>query len=133
MGESPSVPQPAILGRNGSYVAFRKLHQRVAEFRRYVKANSASCEREELLAAKMMGRWRSGTPLALCPRHDDLEIGTDPRRNNVFLFGDDPIGYKTPAGSHIRRMNPRDSRVARTSRLGLKQAEYRIALQAIAF
>ena len=117
MGEAPSVPQPAILGRNGSYVAFRKLRQRVAEFRRYVKANSASCEGEELLAAKMMGRWRSGTPLALCPRHDDLEIGTDPRRNNVFLFGDDPIGYKTPAGSHIRRMNPRDSRVAGVVRI----------------
>ncbi len=35
MSESPQTPQPGILGLNGSYVAFRKLHQRVAEFRRY--------------------------------------------------------------------------------------------------
>ena len=39
--DSPSIPQPEILGRNGSYVAFRKLHQRVAAFRRYLKENSS--------------------------------------------------------------------------------------------
>ena len=38
-------------------------------------------------------------------------LGADPERNNNFLFkADDPIGYKTPLGSHIRRMNPRDAR-----------------------
>src|SRR5436190_2078489 len=31
---------PEVLGRNGTYIVFRKLHQRVAEFRRYLKANS---------------------------------------------------------------------------------------------
>ena len=90
---------PGILGRNGTYVVFRKLHQRVAAFREYLKANSRGAEDEELLAAKMMGRWRSGAPLALCPFHDDPELGADPRRNNDFLYpGDDPNGYKTPAG-----------------------------------
>ena len=54
--------QPEVLGRNGTYVVFRKLHQRVAAFRRYLKANSTSPEEEELLAAKLMGRWRSGAP-----------------------------------------------------------------------
>src|SRR5438034_1164947 len=84
---------PEILGRNGTYVAFRKLHQRVAAFRRYLKANSASSEEEELLAAKMMGRWRSGAPLALCPAHDDPALGGDLRRNNDFLYeADDPAG-----------------------------------------
>jgi Dyp-type peroxidase family len=118
MGEAPSIPQPEILGRNGSYVVFRKLHQRVAAFRRYLKAKSSSPEEEELLAAKMMGRWRSGAPLALCPLHDNAELGADPRRNNAFLFkGDDAIGYKTPAGSHIRRLNPRDSDVAGVVRI----------------
>ena len=54
-------------------------------------------EAEELLAAKMMGRWRSGAPLALCPMHDDPALGADAGRNNAFLFKqDDPIGYKTP-------------------------------------
>lgn len=118
MGDSPSTPQPEILGRNGSYVAFRKLHQRVAAFRQYLKTNCSSTEAEELLAAKMMGRWRSGAPLALCPVRDDPELGTDSRRRNDFLFKeDDPIGYRTPCGSHIRRMNPRDADVAGVVRI----------------
>ena len=118
MGDVPSIPKPDVLGRNGSYVVFRKLHQRVAAFRQYLKANSYGSEGEELLAAKMMGRWRSGAPLALCPLHDDLELGADPRRNNAFLFKeDDTIGYHTPCGSHIRRMNPRDANVAGVVRI----------------
>jgi deferrochelatase/peroxidase EfeB len=60
----------------------------------------------------MMGRWRSGAPLALCPLHDDPGLGADPHRNNDFLYeADDAIGYKTPQGSHIRRVNPRDAGV----------------------
>jgi Dyp-type peroxidase family len=118
MGETPPIPQPPVLGRNGSYVVFRKLHQRVAAFRRYLNENSTSPEAEELLAAKMMGRWRSGAPLALCPLHDNPELGADPTRNNVFLFKqNDSIGYSTPAGSHIRRMNPRDADIAGVARI----------------
>ncbi len=118
MSDAPQIPQPDILGRNGSYVVFRKLHQRVAEFRRYLKANAIAAEEEELIAAKMMGRWRSGAPLALCPMHDDPTLGADAQRNNAFLFSeDDAIGYKTPCGSHIRRMNPRDSNVAGVVRI----------------
>ena len=110
--------EPELLGRNGTYVVFRKLHQRVADFRRYLNASSKGPQEEELLAAKMMGRWRSGAPLSLCPFHDDPEIGADPRRNNDFLFeADDPAGLKTPGGSHIRRTNPRDAAVAGVVRI----------------
>jgi Dyp-type peroxidase family len=109
---------PEVLGRNGTYVVFRKLHQRVAEFRRFLKAHSDSLEGEELMAAKMMGRWRSGAPLALCPLHDDAALGADPHRNNDFLFqADDPAGFKTPCGSHIRRTNPRDAQIAGMARI----------------
>jgi Dyp-type peroxidase family len=109
---------PELLGRNGTYVVFRKLQQRVAEFRRYLKEQSTNLADEELLAAKMMGRWRSGAPLALCPLHDDPVLGADPRRNNDFLFqDDDPSGMKTPAGSHIRRSNPRDASIAGFARI----------------
>jgi len=109
---------PEVLGRNGTYIVFRKLHQRVAEFRRYLKANSKGPEDEELMAAKMMGRWRSGAPLALCPFHDDPALGADPHRNNDFLFrDDDPDGLKTPCGSHIRRTNPRDAKIAGMARI----------------
>jgi Dyp-type peroxidase family len=118
MSDLPSMPQPEILGRNGTYVVFRKLHQRVAAFRQYLKANAKSREEEELVAAKMMGRWRSGAPLSRCPLHDDPELGADPRRNNAFLYGeDDPTGYKTPIGSHVRRTNPRDASVGGVVRL----------------
>ena len=116
-GLSPA-PEPAALGRNGTYVVFRKLRQRVAEFRRYLRVNATDSTDEELLAAKMMGRWRSGAPLALCPLHDDPELGADNRRNNAFLYReDDAIGYKTPPGSHARRCNPRDAAVAGVVRL----------------
>ncbi|GAB3966420.1 Dyp-type peroxidase [Actinoallomurus acanthiterrae] len=112
------TPQPEILGRNGTYAAFRKLHQRVAAFRRYLKDNATGPEDEELLAAKIMGRWRSGAPLALCPTRDDSHLGADPHRNNAFLYErHDPAGFITPCGCHIRRGNPRDAAVAGEPRL----------------
>ncbi|GAA2299199.1 peroxidase [Nonomuraea roseoviolacea subsp. roseoviolacea] len=112
------TPQPDVLGRNGTYVVFRKLHQRVALFRRYLRDNSTGPEDEELLAAKIMGRWRSGAPLALSPLHDDPGLGADRTRNNAFLFErDDPTGFTTPGGCHIRRGNPRDAAVAGVPRL----------------
>lgn len=108
-GALPAMPEPDVLGRNGTYVAIRKLHQRVAAFRQFLKASSTNLEEEEMLAAKMMGRWRSGAPLALCPVRDDPALGADPGRNNDFLFrADDPKGLQTPPGCHIRRVNPRD-------------------------
>ncbi|MEV5541869.1 Dyp-type peroxidase [Saccharopolyspora shandongensis] len=112
------TPQPDVLGRNGSYAVFRKLHQLVAAFRRYLRENSSSREDEELLAAKIMGRWRSGAPLALSPRQDDPALGSDAHRRNTFLYErDDPLGFTTPGGCHIRRTNPRDASVAGEVRL----------------
>jgi Dyp-type peroxidase family len=112
------TPQPAVLGRNGSYAVFRKLHQDVAAFRRYLRDNSGGPEDEELIAAKIMGRWRSGAPLALAPQHDDPALGSDPDRRNTFLYEqDDPMGFATPGGCHIRRANPRDASVAGEVRL----------------
>jgi deferrochelatase/peroxidase EfeB len=72
------VPTPEVLGRNGTYLAFRKLHTRVAAYRQYLRAKAASREEEGLLGAKMVGRWPSGAPLALCPGQDDLDLGADP-------------------------------------------------------
>lgn len=117
-GRFPPVPQPDVLGRNGTYVVFRKLYQDVAAFRRYLRDNASSREDAELVAAKMMGRWRSGAPLALCPMHDDPALGEDVGRRNAYLFkADDALGYKTPPGSHVRRCNPRDADVAGVVRL----------------
>jgi len=66
----------------------------------------------ELLAAKLVGRWRSGAPLTLAPTHDDPTLGADPLRNNDVTYAADPNGHDVPLGSHMRRMNPRDTKMA---------------------
>ncbi|KRE99063.1 peroxidase [Nocardioides sp. Soil777] len=108
-GELPPMPSPDVLGRNGTYVVFRKLHTKVAAYRSYLRARAATRAEEDLLGAKMVGRWQSGAPLAVSPDADDPELGGDPRRNNDFGFGDDPRGFKCPVGAHARRANPRDA------------------------
>jgi Dyp-type peroxidase family len=101
-------PQPEDLGRNGSYLALRKLRQDVIGFREQLAQHAVLTGlAEEVIAAKMVGRWKDGTPLVLSPDHPDPEIVADPDRVNVFDFADDPHGYKCPVGAHIRRMNPR--------------------------
>jgi Dyp-type peroxidase family len=116
-GDLPPIPQPEVLGRNGTYVAFRKLHPRVAAFRRYIRDTAANPAEQTWLAAKFVGRWPSGAPLALAPDKDDPELGADPARNNAFLYGDDPRGLKCPVGSHVRRMNARDAVITGQVRL----------------
>ena len=108
-GELPPMPTPEVLGRNGTYVVFRKLHTKVAAYRSYLRERAATRAEEDLLGAKMVGRWQSGAPLAVSPDTDDPELGSDPGRNNDFLFGDDPRGFKCPVGAHARRANPRDA------------------------
>ncbi len=108
-GSLAPMPTPNVLGRNGTYLVFRKLHTRVAAYRRYLRSKAASREDEALLGAKMVGRWQSGAPLALSPQRDDPELGGDPERNNDFTYSDDPHGFKCPAGAHARRANPRDA------------------------
>jgi Dyp-type peroxidase family len=117
-GNLPPMPQPEILGRNGTYLALRKLETDVAGWRRFLRVHAASPEEEELLGAKMVGRWPSGAPLALAPERDDPELAADPRRVNTFLYRDDDArGFKCPAGAHIRRANPRDAEIIGVTRL----------------
>lgn len=110
-GEIVPLPKPAALTKNGSFLAYRKMQEHVGAFRDYLKANGKTIEEQELIAAKMMGRWRkTGAPLVLSPDKDDPELGWDDQRNNNFDFGKmDPHGYGCPVGAHIRRMNLRDS------------------------
>jgi Dyp-type peroxidase family len=107
------MPQPDILGRNGTYVGLRKYQSRVGAFNRFLQANGTTEEERELLAAKLVGRWRSGAPLTLAPDVDNPALGSDPQRNNDFNYANDPRGRQVPLGSHIRRMNPRDTELAR--------------------
>jgi Dyp-type peroxidase family len=104
-------PQPEVLGRNGTYVGLRKYQSRVGAFNRFLQANAQTHEERELLAAKLVGRWRSGAPLTLAPDRDDPALGADPQRNNDFTYAADPKGEQVPLGAHMRRVNPRDTQM----------------------
>jgi len=111
-GMPTRLPEPAVLSRNGSYMAYRRLEEHVGAFRDFLREHGKTVEEQELVAAKLMGRWRSGAPLTLAPERDDPTLGADPQRNNDFTYAKtDPHGYAVPLGSHMRRMNPRDTAV----------------------
>ena len=108
-GLLPPVSGPGELrdfGRNGTFLVARQLSQDVAEFRRFtaeaagVAPSQYGTRAAEAVAARVVGRWRSGTPLV------DTVPPDDP---NAFSFGSDPHGFGCPIGAHIRRANPRDS------------------------
>jgi Dyp-type peroxidase family len=106
-GPPPHMGAPWL--RNGSYMAFRRLEQKVPEFRKFVAERAARLGMEpELLGARLVGRWKSGAPLELSPLRDDWVLGNDPRRNNDFDYGDDPFQRRCPYAAHIRKVYPRD-------------------------
>ena len=114
---SPGVANTS-LGRSGSFAAFRILKQDVAGFEGYLQAASVKVGlTADQLTAKLMGRWRTGVPLALSPK-GTCPVPSD--RLNMFLYKSaapgqaepDPMGVACPIGAHIRRGNPRDETVA---------------------
>ena len=104
----PARPVPDQLATNGSYLVYRKLRQDVAAFRRTLAAavrpppgRRGAGSRRRSSGAGATARRR---PLARPPRP---RIVADPARNNAFSYLDDQDGMRCPAGSHIRRANPR--------------------------
>ena len=111
-GPPVGLPQPETLSRNGTYMAYRRLQEHVGGFREFLRQHGNTAAEQEWVAAKLMGRWRSGAPLVLAPEKDDPALAADPQRNNNFNYSKmDPFGYAIPLGAHIRRMNPRDTAV----------------------
>ena len=121
-GFSFPVPEPGALGRNGSYGAFRILEQDVHGFERFLSEQSERTGLDrELLAAKIVGRWRNGVPLAMSPDTSSPDPPIPQDRLNFFDYVKtdataqdlaDPRGLRCPVGSHIRRTNPRSQPVA---------------------
>jgi Dyp-type peroxidase family len=111
--EIPSSPNPALtqdLFRDGCYMGFRWMSQDVPGFERYLDANAnlvgqsrTPNEARELLAAKLMGRWRDGTPLALSPDRSDATLAYE-----AFSYATDVNGIRCPFSAHIRVTNSRD-------------------------
>jgi Dyp-type peroxidase family len=100
------------LARNGSYIVFRQLSQDVRGFWRFLDNatrsadGSSDAQARTYLAAKMVGRWKSGAPLTLAPDADDPALAT---ANDFSYQYADEFGLKCPIGSHVRRAHPRDS------------------------
>jgi hypothetical protein len=75
------MPHPDVLDRNGTFVGVPKYQSRVGTFNRFLHEHARTEHERELLAAKLVSRWRSGDPLTLAP-HDDPALGADAPRNN---------------------------------------------------
>ena len=109
---APRVGPAAELVRGGTYAAFRWIYQDVAAFTALLRTEGPRlfpqlhrADAEERLAAKLMGRWRDGTPLVLSPDRPDPALS----RADDFGYGtQDPRGAACPFSAHIRVVNPRD-------------------------
>jgi Dyp-type peroxidase family len=119
--DGTQTPEPFELRLNGTFMVFRKLYQDVAAFRRYLataaKALYGSDDQyhQDLVSAKIMGRWPSGCPLDLSPDKDDSAIAADPHRRNNFTYAGDDQGLRCPLGAHLRRSNPRATPLKRAT------------------
>jgi deferrochelatase/peroxidase EfeB len=109
---SPQKPGPwQDFARDGSYVGLSWVYQDVAGFNKFLGASAPQVAgdvgadlAEEWVAAKLMGRWRHGSPLSKYPDAPPPA----PELNNEFGYEDDPLGERTPLGAHIRLVNCRD-------------------------
>ena len=122
---------PSEFSRNGTFMAYRKLHQNVNAFHQYIDAKASLYanihaispdEANETLRAKMAGRWSDGIPLMQAATYAEWQaertkIETMPAEKKAayldqiqrnFSYSSDPDGSRCPFSSHLRRSNPRD-------------------------
>jgi deferrochelatase/peroxidase EfeB len=117
-----SIPTPEELGRNGSFMVLRILEQNCAAFDALLAESGGKYGISgELMAAKIAGRWRNGTPLSVSPDSDSPTTPLDVSELNLYDYAptdanpsayNDRKGYRCPIGSHMRRANPRGATIA---------------------
>jgi Dyp-type peroxidase family len=112
----PNVKGMPSFGQNGTYLVFRQIEQDVAKFWNCLRditqrADGANDDDAlEYLAAKIVGRWKNGAPLAKYPHGVPQEDRAKINSENDFEYDEqDKKGFGCPIGAHIRRANPRDS------------------------
>ena len=134
--ELPAAPIPWPLSDNGTFLVYRKLHENVGSFDRYLEAASSEYpDGKEALAAKLAGRWRNGAPVttfrseseatefatrwenarlavahAKTPAEREAAKASFAELNVKFVafdYRDDAVGGGCPLGAHARRMHPR--------------------------
>jgi Dyp-type peroxidase family len=133
--EIAGAAMPLDFSRNGTFMAYRKLHQNVDAFRKFMTETAARfgtvfginnpVDAENAQKAKIAGRWPDGVPLALAPtiadwdafnkNHPDVSPAVDPRGYEArvqamidFTYKEDAQGLHCPIASHMRRVNTRD-------------------------
>jgi deferrochelatase/peroxidase EfeB len=132
--EIPGAAMPIEFSRNGTFMAYRKLHENVSAFETYMREAGAlyakkfgvpQIEAEETVKAKMVGRWSDGVPLMAAPTYQDWQAFNaelaaahaaedKPKLAQIalkftdFKYRPDPVGATCPVTSHLRRANPRD-------------------------
>ncbi len=134
--EISGAAMPLDFTRNGTFMAYRKLHQNVAAFKSTIEGAATAYmavagigERDEAIAtlkAKIVGRWSDGVPLMAAPTYAEWQAfgirlaaaGQKGREVELakiraeladFKYRSDPSGAKCPLTSHIRRINTRDA------------------------
>ncbi|KAF8725009.1 hypothetical protein RHS02_08443, partial [Rhizoctonia solani] len=135
-GDPVSKWDRASWTKGGTMMVFRKLEQSVLEFEKYCRDNGPRWKEfvpggergalkmgfdgqdgEELFAARFVGRWKSGAPLALCPFKDNPALAADPKQNNDFdytvtgvrgISSREPSDYYCPFTAHARKTVPRN-------------------------
>ncbi|MGI2034445.1 Dyp-type peroxidase [Rhizobium panacihumi] len=132
--EVPGAAMPIEFSRNGTFMAYRKLHENVGSFESYIADQGARYARycdvdieegTETVRAKLVGRWEDGVPLMAAPTFADWQkfnAELEKARKNEdkaklaqialeftnFTYRSDPAGNTCPVTSHLRRANPRD-------------------------
>ncbi len=133
--EIPGAAMPIAFSRNGTFMAYRKLHEAVGTFHAYVDEQAKRYaqlyrvphqEAVDTIKAKMVGRWEDGVPLMVAPTYadwqrfraeldqaraekDKAKLAAIALKFTNFIYASDPVGSKCPVTSHLRRANPRDT------------------------
>jgi len=105
--------------KDGAFMVFRKLEQNVLFLEDYTNTNWRSIpaepenglslseeQRKELFDARLVGRFKSGVPLALCPYIED-DAYLDPDQINNFDYTERDPGHGCPLAAHVRKTSPR--------------------------
>lgn len=126
---------PAALATHGTYAALRVIEQDVVAFEQLLRDVQREHQVDpELFAAKLVGRWRNGEPLAREPvappsnsdqpkdqqawrAFNERAAAKSAAQLDAFDYAgahapfDDREGRRCPFGAHIRRLNPRSGMV----------------------
>jgi Dyp-type peroxidase family len=134
--EIPDAGMPLEFSRNGTFMAYRKLHENTDSFSSYIKAQAQTYagvtgltnldEAQAIISAKLVGRWNDGVPLMAAPTYqawqafnaelaaaqqagDKVKLASMALDYVNFIYRPDPQGATCPVTAHMRRMNTRDT------------------------